>query len=41
MLVMLEKGHQTSREALLRRFVDIQYDAARICAAARSASAVT
>jgi excinuclease ABC subunit B len=26
MLVMLEKGHQTSREALLRRFVDIQYD---------------
>jgi len=23
MLVMLEKGHQTSREALLRRFVDI------------------
>src|SRR5712672_795238 len=26
MLVMLEKGHQTSREALLRKFVDIQYD---------------
>jgi len=26
MLVMLEKGHQTTREALLRRFVDIQYD---------------
>ena len=26
MLVMLEKSHQTSREALLRRFVDIQYD---------------
>ncbi|HEY2457962.1 MAG TPA: excinuclease ABC subunit UvrB [Candidatus Acidoferrum sp.] len=26
MLVMLEKGHQTSREALLRRFVDVQYD---------------
>src|SRR5574337_759016 len=26
MLVMLEKGHQTSREALLRRFVDAQYD---------------
>jgi excinuclease ABC subunit B len=26
MLVMLEKGMQTSREALLRRFVDIQYD---------------
>jgi len=26
MLVMLERGHQTSREALLRRFVDIQYD---------------
>ena len=26
MLVMLEKGHQTSREALLRRLVDIQYD---------------
>ena len=26
MLVMLEKGQQTSREALLRRFVDIQYD---------------
>ncbi|HXJ12154.1 MAG TPA: excinuclease ABC subunit UvrB [Candidatus Limnocylindrales bacterium] len=26
MLVMLEKGHQTSREALLRRFVDIQYE---------------
>jgi excinuclease ABC subunit B len=26
MLVMLEKGHQTSREALLRRFVDMQYD---------------
>src|SRR5215467_9671656 len=25
-LVMLEKGHQTSREALLRRFVDIQYE---------------
>src|SRR5437879_7580056 len=24
MLVMLEKGHQTSREALLRRLVDIQ-----------------
>jgi excinuclease ABC subunit B len=26
MLVPLEKGHQTSREALLRRFVDVQYD---------------
>jgi excinuclease ABC subunit B len=26
MLVMLEKGQETSREALLRRFVDIQYD---------------
>src|SRR5258705_1234208 len=26
MLVMLEKGQQTSREPLLRRFVDIQYD---------------
>jgi len=26
MLVMLENGHQTSREALLRRFVDIQYE---------------
>jgi excinuclease ABC subunit B len=26
MLVMLDKGHQTSREALLRRFVDMQYD---------------
>ncbi len=26
MLVMLEKSHQTSREALLRRFVDIQYE---------------
>jgi excinuclease ABC subunit B len=26
MLVMLEKGHQTSREAMLRRFVDIQYE---------------
>jgi excinuclease ABC subunit B len=26
MLVMLEKGMQTSREALLRRLVDIQYD---------------
>ena len=26
MLVMLEKGHPTSREALLRRFVDIQYE---------------
>ena len=26
MLVMLEKGHQTSREALLRRCVDIQYE---------------
>jgi excinuclease ABC subunit B len=26
MLVMLEKGQQTSREALLRRFVDVQYD---------------
>jgi excinuclease ABC subunit B len=26
MLVMLEKGYQTSREALLRRFVDIQYE---------------
>ncbi len=26
MLVMVEKGHQTSREALLRRFVDMQYD---------------
>jgi excinuclease ABC subunit B len=26
MLVMLEKGHQSSREALLRRFVDIQYE---------------
>jgi len=26
MLVMLEKGLQTSREALLRRFVDVQYE---------------
>jgi excinuclease ABC subunit B len=26
MLVMLEKGQHSSREALLRRFVDIQYD---------------
>src|SRR5467141_1837893 len=26
MLLLIEKGHQTSREALLRRFVDIQYD---------------
>jgi len=26
MLVMLERGQQTSREALLRRFVDIQYE---------------
>src|SRR5271156_794025 len=26
MLVMVEKGEQTSREALLRRFVDIQYE---------------
>jgi excinuclease ABC subunit B len=26
MLVMLDKGQQTSREALLRRLVDIQYD---------------
>jgi excinuclease ABC subunit B len=26
MLVMLEKGMQTSREAMLRRFVDIQYE---------------
>src|SRR5260370_19168924 len=26
MLVMLEKGQHTSREALLRRFVEIQYD---------------
>jgi excinuclease ABC subunit B len=26
MLVMLEKGHQTTREALLRRFVDVQYE---------------
>jgi len=26
MLVMLEKGYQTSREAMLRRFVDIQYE---------------
>jgi excinuclease ABC subunit B len=26
MLVMLEKGQQTTREALLRRLVDIQYD---------------
>jgi excinuclease ABC subunit B len=26
MLVMLEKGTQTSREALLRRFVDVQYE---------------
>src|SRR6202035_3893944 len=26
MLVMLEKGQHTSREALLRRFVDIQYE---------------
>jgi excinuclease ABC subunit B len=26
MLVMLEKGMRTSREAVLRRFVDIQYD---------------
>jgi excinuclease ABC subunit B len=28
MLVMLEKGQQITREALLRRFVDIQYDRA-------------
>jgi excinuclease ABC subunit B len=28
MLVMLEKGQQTSREAMLRRFVDIQYERA-------------
>src|SRR3974377_658032 len=28
MLVMLEKGQQTSREALLRRFVDVQYERA-------------
>jgi excinuclease ABC subunit B len=28
MLVMVEKGQQSSREALLRRFVDIQYDRA-------------
>ena len=26
MLVVLENGHQTTREALLRRFVDIQYE---------------
>ncbi|PWT86503.1 MAG: excinuclease ABC subunit B [Proteobacteria bacterium] len=26
MLVMLEKGQYTSREAMLRRFVDVQYD---------------
>jgi excinuclease ABC subunit B len=26
MLIMLEKGLQTSREALLRRFVDVQYE---------------
>jgi excinuclease ABC subunit B len=26
MLIMLEKGMQTSREALLRRFVDVQYE---------------
>jgi excinuclease ABC subunit B len=26
MLVILEKGYQTSREALLRRFVDVQYE---------------
>jgi excinuclease ABC subunit B len=26
MLVMLEKGYQTSREALLRRFVEVQYE---------------
>src|SRR5258708_30898375 len=26
MLVMLEKGQKTSREALLHRFVDIQYE---------------
>src|SRR5437867_5014599 len=26
MLVMLEKGHQTKREALLRRLVEIQYE---------------
>src|SRR5215467_4138516 len=26
MLVMLEKGMQTSREALLRRFIDVQYE---------------
>src|SRR5271169_6486709 len=26
MLVMVEKGQQTSREALLRRFVDVQYE---------------
>src|SRR5271157_3190641 len=26
MLVILEKGHQSSREALLRKFVDMQYD---------------
>ena len=29
MLVMLEKGQQTSREALLRRLVDIQYERSR------------
>jgi excinuclease ABC subunit B len=28
MLVMLERGQQTTREALLRRFVDVQYDRA-------------
>ena len=28
MLVVLENGHQTTREALLRRFVDIQYERA-------------
>ncbi|HEY1468796.1 MAG TPA: excinuclease ABC subunit UvrB [Candidatus Acidoferrum sp.] len=28
MLVVLEKGHQTTREALLRRFVEIQYERA-------------
>src|SRR5260370_9564120 len=26
MIVMLETGHQTSREALVRRFVDVQYE---------------
>ncbi len=41
MLLMLEKGHQTSREALLRRFVDMQYDRSKICGGERFACAAT